>query len=187
MTVMAPKNLWELSDMMKFAVHFNGPIALRYPRGEAYTGLKDHRAPVRYGKAEVLEQGEKIALLAVGNMVKTAVQVRKLLQEQGYQVTLVNMRFVKPFDMALVRELSGSHELLVTMEENVRNGGFGEQVASFVMEEVLSARVQIVALPNRFVHQGSVSSQMKETGIDADSAARKILKVYKELEQKVRK
>ena len=187
MTVMAPKNLWELSDMMKFAVHFNGPIALRYPRGEAYTGLKDHRAPVRYGKAEVLEQGEKIALLAVGNMVKTAVQVRKLLQEQGYQVTLVNMRFVKPFDMALVRELSGSHELLVTMEENVRNGGFGEQVASFVMEEGLPARVQIIALPNRFVHQGSVSSQMKETGIDADSVAGKILKVYKELEQKVRK
>lgn len=187
MTVMAPKNLWELSDMMKFAVHFNGPIALRYPRGEAYTGLQDHRAPVRYGKAEVLEQGEKIALLAVGNMVKTAVQVRELLQEQGYQVTLVNMRFVKPFDMALVRELSGSHELLVTMEENVRNGGFGEQVASFVMEEGLSARVQIIALPNRFVHQESVSSQMKETGIDADSVAGKILKVYKELEQKVRK
>ena len=187
MTVMAPKNLWELSDMMKFAVHFNGPIALRYPRGEAYTGLQDHRAPVRYGKAEVLEQGEKIALLAVGNMVKTAVQVRELLQEQGYQVTLVNMRFVKPFDMALVRELSGSHELLVTMEENVRNGGFGEQVASFVMEEGLSARVQIIALPNRFVHQGSVSSQMKETGIDAESVAGKILKVYKELEQKVRK
>ena len=187
MTVMAPKNLWELSDMMKFAVHFNGPIALRYPRGEAYTGLQDHRAPVRYGKAEVLEQGEKIALLAVGNMVKTAVQVRELLQEQGYQVTLVNMRFVKPFDMALVRELSGSHELLVTMEENVRNGGFGEQVASFVMEEGLSARVQSIARPNRFVHQGSVSSQMKETGIDADSVAGKILKVYKELEQKVRK
>lgn len=187
MTVMAPKNLWELSDMMKFAVHFNGPIALRYPRGEAYTGLQEHRAPIRYGKAEVLEQGEKIALLAVGNMVKTAVQVRELLQEQGYQVTLVNMRFVKPFDMALVRELSGSHELLVTMEENVRNGGFGEQVASFVMEEGLPARVQIIALPNRFVHQGSVSSQMKETGIDADSVAGKILKVYKELEQKVRK
>ncbi len=119
--------------------------------------------------------------------MKTAVQVRELLQEQGYQVTLVNMRFVKPFDMALVRELSGSHELLVTMEENVRNGGFGEQVASFVMEEGLPARVQIIALPNRFVHQGSVSSQMKETGIDAESVAGKILKVYKELEQKVRK
>ena len=179
MTVMAPKNLWELSDMMKFAVHFNGPIALRYPRGEAYTGLEDHREPIRYGKAEVLEEGKEIALLAVGNMVKIAVGVRELLKEQGYDVTLVNMRFVKPFDTALVRELSRSHSLLVTMEENVRNGGFGEQVASFVMEEELPARVQIVALPNRFVRQGSVASQMKETGIDADSVAEKVLKKYR--------
>ena len=179
MTVMAPKNLWELSDMMKFAVHFNGPIALRYPRGEAYTGLEDHREPIRYGKAEVLEEGKEIALLAVGNMVKIAVGVRELLKEQGYDVTLVNMRFVKPFDTALVQELSRSHSLLVTMEENIRNGGFGEQVASFVMEEELPARVQIVALPNRFVHQGSVASQMKETGIDADSVAEKVLKKYR--------
>lgn len=179
MTVMAPKNLWELSDMMKFAVHFSGPIALRYPRGEAYTGLEDHREPIRYGKAEVLEEGKEIALLAVGNMVKIAVRVRELLKEQGYDVTLVNMRFVKPFDTALVQELSRSHSLLVTMEENIRNGGFGEQVASFVMEEELPARVQIVALPNRFVHQGSVASQMKETGIDADSVAEKVLKKYR--------
>lgn len=175
MTVMAPKNLWELSDMMKFAVHFDGPIALRYPRGEAYTGLEEHREPLRYGRAEVLEQGEKVALLAVGNMVKTAVQVRELLQEQGLSVTLVNMRFVKPFDMELVRELAKSHDLLVTMEENVRSGGFGEQVAAFAMEEELPARVQIIALPNRFIHQGSVSSQMRETGIDAQSVAEKIL------------
>ena len=179
MTVMAPKNLWELSDMMKFAVHFSGPIALRYPRGEAYTGLEDHREPIRYGKAEVLEEGKEIALLAVGNMVKIAVRVRELLKEQGYDVTLVNMRFVKPFDTALVQELSRSHSLLVTMEENIRNGGFGKQVASFVMEEELPARVQIVALPNRFVHQGSVASQMKETGIDADSVAEKVLKKYR--------
>ena len=165
--------------MMKFAVHFSGPIALRYPRGEAYTGLEDHREPIRYGKAEVLEEGKEIALLAVGNMVKIAVRVRELLKEQGYDVTLVNMRFVKPFDTALVQELSRSHSLLVTMEENIRNGGFGEQVASFVMEEELPARVQIVALPNRFVHQGSVASQMKETGIDADSVAEKVLKKYR--------
>ena len=179
MTVMAPKNLWELSDMMKLAVHFSGQSALRYPRGEAYTGLEDHREPIRYGKAEVLEEGKEIALLAVGNMVKIAVRVRELLKEQGYDVTLVNMRFVKPFDTALVQELSRSHSLLVTMEENIRNGGFGEQVASFVMEEELPARVQIVALPNRFVHQGSVASQMKETGIDADSVAEKVLKKYR--------
>ncbi len=187
MTVMAPKNLWELSDMMKFAVHFNGPIALRYPRGEAYTGLKDHRAPVRYGKAEVLEQGEKIALLAVGNMVKTAVQVRELLQEQGYQVTLVNMRFVKPFDMALVHELSGSHELLVTMEENVRNGGFGEQVASFVMEEGLSARVQIDCAAQPVCPSGKCVLSDEGDRDRRGQCCRKGPESIQELEQKVRR
>lgn len=183
MTVMAPKNLWELSDMMKFAVKFHGPVALRYPRGEAYTGLEECRSPIQYGKAEVIEKGEKIALLAVGNMVKTAVEVKQLLGRKGFSVTLVNMRFVKPFDKALVRELSENHCLLVTMEENVRSGGFGERLASFAMEENLPVRIQIVALPNRFVHQGSVASQMKHTGIDAESAAEAILKKYNGLEQ----
>lgn len=183
MTVMAPKNLWELSDMMKFAVKFHGPVALRYPRGEAYTGLEEYRSPIQYGKAEVLEKGEKIALLAVGNMVKTAVEVKRLLGGKGFSVTLVNMRFVKPFDKALVRELSENHRLLVTMEENVRSGGFGERLASFAMEENLPVGVQIIALPNRFVHQGSVASQMKHTGIDAESAAEAILKKYNGLEQ----
>ena len=185
MTVMAPKNLWELSDMMKFAVHFDGPIALRYPRGEAYTGLEEHREPLCCGKAEVLERGEKIALLAVGNMVKTAVRVRELLMEQGYDVTLVNMRFVKPFDTELVTELSHSHGLLVTMEENVQSGGFGEQIASFVLEEELPARVQIIALPDRFVRQGSVVSQMKATGIDADTVAARILEKYQKMKERL--
>lgn len=183
MTVMAPKNLWELSDMMKFAVKFNGPIALRYPRGEAYTGLEEYRAPIQYGKAEIIERGEEIALLAVGNMVKTAVEVKRRLSGQGISVTVVNMRFVKPFDKALIRELSESHRLLVTMEENVRSGGFGEKIASFAMEENLPVRVQIIALPNCFVHQGSVASQMKHTGIDAESAAGAILEKYNGLEQ----
>lgn len=185
MTVMAPKNLWELSDMMKFAVKFSGPVALRYPRGEAYTGLQEYREPLVYGKAEIIETGEKIALLAVGNMVKTAVRVKEILKEQGVSATLVNMRFVKPFDRALVRDLSRSHRLLVTMEENVRSGGFGEKVADFAMEEGLAAKIQIIALPNRFVHQGSVASQMRETGIDADSVAGAVLKKYRGLEQNV--
>ena len=90
-------------------------------------------------------------------------------------------------EMAKAFAQAGAKVAVAFNGENVRNGGFGEQVASFVMEEGLSARVQIIALPNRFVHQGRVSSQMKETGIDADSVAGKILKVYKELEQKVRK
>ncbi len=98
MTVMAPKNKWELSDMLKFAVQYQGPIALRYPRGEAYDGLAEFRAPVILGKSEILYEEADIALLAVGSMVKTAEQVREILKDAGYNCTLVNGRFVKPID-----------------------------------------------------------------------------------------
>ena len=98
MCVMAPKNKWELSDMMKFAVDYTGPIALRYPRGEAYDGMQEFRAPVVYGKSEVLYDEEGILLLAVGSMVKVADEVRRHLKELGYPCTLVNARFVKPID-----------------------------------------------------------------------------------------
>ena len=105
MTVMAPKNKWELSDMLKFAIRQKSPIAIRYPRGEAYTGLEDYRAPIEMGKAEILEKGKEIAILAVGNMVRTAVQVTENLRNCGYEPTLVNMRFVKPLDMDLLEIL----------------------------------------------------------------------------------
>ena len=128
MTVMAPKNKWELSDMLKFAIRQKSPVAIRYPRGEAYTGLEDYRAPIEMGKAEILEKGKEIAILAVGNMVRTAVQVTENLRNCGYEPTLVNMRFVKPLDMDLLEILREDHSLIVTMEENVKSGGFGEQV-----------------------------------------------------------
>ena len=105
MTVMAPKNKWELSDMLKFAIRQKSPVAIRYPRGEAYTGLEDYRAPIEMGKAEILEKGKEIAILAVGNMVRTAVQVTENLRNCGYEPTLVNMRFVKPLDMDLLEIL----------------------------------------------------------------------------------
>ena len=115
MTVMAPKNKWELSDMMKFAIRQNGPVAIRYPRGEAYTGLEEYRAPIEMGKAEVLEKGKEIAILAVGNMVRTAVQVTENLRKKGYEPTLVNMRFVKPLDTELLDIIKEDHSLIVTM------------------------------------------------------------------------
>ncbi len=131
MCIMAPKNKWELSDMVKFAVDFGGPIAIRYPRGQAYDGLKSHRAKISYGKSETIYEGSQIALLAVGSMVKTAEETYRLLEQQGYRCTLINARFVKPLDSALLDSLPQNHQLLVTMEENVQSGGFGEHVLQY--------------------------------------------------------
>ena len=174
MHIMAPKNKWELSDMMKFAVGFGAPIAVRYPRGEAYDGLEDYREPVVYGKSEMIFEEKDIALMAVGSMVKTAVEVREKLKEKGYNVTLVNGRFVKPIDTDIIEHLSDDHTLLVTMEENVESGGFGEKVRSYVDERKVTMGVLNICVPDEYVEHGNVELLRKEIGIDADSIVAKI-------------
>lgn len=175
MTVMAPKNKWELSDMMKFAIRQNGPVAIRYPRGEAYTGLEEYRAPIEMGKAEVLEKGKEIAILAVGNMVRTAVQVTENLRKKGYEPTLVNMRFVKPLDTELLDIIKEDHSLIVTMEENVKSGGFGEQVMTYYGSRMHGPAVRIVAIEDRFVPHGSVEDLMRQQQMDSDSVTERVL------------
>lgn len=183
MTVMTPKNKWELSDMLKFAIRQKSPVAIRYPRGEAYTGLEDYRAPIEMGKAEILEKGKEIAILAVGNMVRTAVQVTENLRNCGYEPTLVNMRFVKPLDMDLLEILREDHSLIVTMEENVKSGGFGEQVMTYYGSRLHSPAVRIVAIEDKFVPHGSVEDLMHQQQMDSASVTERILR-WKEEQQK---
>ena len=178
MHIMAPKNKWELSDMLKFAVGFDGPIALRYPRGEAYDGLRDFRKPIVYGKSEWIYEEEDIALLAVGSMVKTAEQVRRKLKEIGYSCSLVNARFVKPVDTGILQELAGEHKLFVTMEENVRSGGYGEKVLDYVTGQGLPVQVLNISIPDEYVEHGNVDALYEEVGIDAESVIRRIIEKY---------
>lgn len=183
MHVMAPKNKWELSDMMKFALEFEGPIAIRYPRGEAYDGLQEFREPVVCGKSEVLYEEEDICILAVGSMVKTAVSVRKILKDIGYACSLVNVRFVKPIDEQLIQEFSGTHKLLVTMEENVARGGFGESVRSYVDSlPGVRAKVLSVSLPDLYVEHGSVDLLKEELGLTEGCVAKRIVTEWAAME-----
>lgn len=187
MTILAPKNLWELSDMIKFAVDYDGPIAVRYPRGEAYTGLKEFRAPICLGKSEVIHEGSRVALLAVGSMVKMAEEVQKQLKERmDMDAALVNARFVKPIDEELLRSFADTYELVVTLEENVKDGGFGERVLAFAEEEGLPFGVEIIALPDRFIPHGSVSYQMKQVGFTPEDICGRIEEYYRKQGQEER-
>ena len=187
MTILAPKNLWELSDMIKFAVDYDGPIAVRYPRGEAYTGLKEFRAPICLGKSEVIHEGSRVALLAVGSMVKMAEEVQKQLKERmDMDAALVNARFVKPIDEELLRSFADTYELVVTLEENVKEGGFGERVLAFAEEEDLPFGVEIIALPDRFIPHGSVSYQMKQVGFTPEDICGRIEEYYRKQGQEER-
>ena len=180
MHIMAPKNKWELADMMKYAVSFEGPIAIRYPRGEAYDGLEEYRQPIASGKAEWIYQEKEIALVAVGSMVKTAEQVRLRLKEEGYaDCSLLNARFVKPIDEETILDAAGTHSLLVTMEENVLSGGFSEKVIDLMEANGNPAEVLPITLPDEYVEHGNVELLKKEVGIDTESIVRKILATLK--------
>lgn len=177
MTVMAPKNKWELSDMMKFAVKYDGPIAIRYPRGLAYDGLQEYRKPINYGQGEIIYEECEIAIMAVGSMVKTAEKVRDILiNKYNKHVTLVNARFVKPIDEEMVKYLSKQHDLIVTMEENVETGGYGEAVRKYACEEGITSKILVCALPDDYVEHGNVNILAKEVGIDQDSLVERILR-----------
>lgn len=175
MTVMAPKNGQELRDMLRFALKLGRPAAIRYPRGAAFNGLGDFRAPMELGKAERLYEEGGILLLAVGSMVKTALKVREMLAAQGMKCSIVNARFVQPMDTELLREAVGEYSLIVTMEENVHSGGFGEHVAAWYAEQDIDAELLQIAIPDAFVPHGSPAQLCQLTGIDAESIVTKIL------------
>ena len=172
MSVMAPKNLWELRAMLDFAMEYNGPLAIRYPRGEAYRGLREFRQPIAYGKGEMLYEEKDIALLAVGSMVSTGEHVREKLKKEGYSCSLANGRFVKPVDTELVAHLAGNHGLIVTLEENVLQGGYGLAVTAYIHAHFPHIKVWNVALPDAYVEHGNVSILREGLGIDSDSIIR---------------
>ena len=169
MTVMAPKNKWELADMLRFAVRMESPAALRYPRGEASENFREFRSPVEYGKSERIYEEEDIAVIGVGHMMDTAAEVRRLLKNTGYNCSLVNARFVKPLDGGMLRELAKDHQLILTVEENVKTGGYGEQVEAFVEDQNLPVHVLTAALPDDYIEHGSVDILREEVLLDAPS------------------
>lgn len=174
MTVMAPKNDWELEEMLKFAAASKGPCAIRYPKGTAYQGLMDFREPVSQGKSEVIYRGKKVAILAAGSMVSVCVQVYEALKKEGYEPTLVNVRFMKPLDTELLDKLAKDHELFVTVEENVKNGGYGEHVAAYMEACHKECRVLPVAIWDRFVEHGGVDSLRAKIGLSAPAICQAI-------------
>lgn len=185
MTLMAPKNKWELSDMVKFAVKYTHPAAIRYPRGEAFDGLEEYRAPVELGKSEVIYEEGNAVLLAYGSMVKTAVEVRERLKQSGISCALVNMRFAKPLDQAVLDRISKRYELAVTMEENVRSGGMGEAVSEYLQEHGFGIKVLHAAIEDEFIPHGNAEELKRQAGLDAETIAEKIVKFFrKDLDNK---
>lgn len=177
MTVMSPKNKWELSDMMKYAVAAEGPIAIRYPRGEAYCGLEEYRAEVVTGKCEEMytvgEGSKKVLLFALGSMVKVAEKAAEVLGTE-YTVTVTNARFVEPIDTEYILKASDEFDCIVSLEEGIRNGGMGEKVLRILYEDGYKGRFINVSVQDQFVTHGAPDKLLSVLKMDAQSVVERV-------------
>ncbi len=169
MTIIAPKDTKELVESLKFAVKHNGPIAIRFPRGNAYVMEQQDDVIISYGKSEIVSQGKDIAVIAVGNMFEETMKAYKLLKKDNIDITLINARFIKPLDTVMIEEIATTHKMIVVVEEAIKKGGYGEAVASFIMEHGINTHVKIMAIDDQFVEQGMVEDLRKKIGIDYNS------------------
>lgn len=176
-TIMAPKNRFEFKRMIEYSVDFNAPLAIRIPKGKASDVYAEADSPIEYGKSEILVKGEKIAVLAVGSCVETAKQVNDILTDKGYKPTIVNARFIKPIDETLINELVANHSVIVTIEENIINGGYGMNVLQYVNNNALDIKVITKALPDMFIEHGESGILKQEYGLGADTIAEDIIKI----------
>ena len=179
MTVFAAKNLWELKSALEFAVTYQGPMAIRYPRGEAYRGLKEFHQPIEYGRGEMIYQESDYALLAVGSMVSTAEHIREKWKAEGHACSLANGRFVKPVDTQLIDRLAENHNKIITLEENVLQGGYGLAVTAYIHSHYPHIQVLNIALPDAYVEHGNVSRLREALGIDSDSIVKKMKEYFR--------
>ncbi len=174
MTIFAPKNAKELFEGLNFLLNLNSPCAIRYPRGEIYEGLDDFYQEIELGKSEIIYEEEDIALLCLGTMLSTGNNLRKRLKEDGLNVSLINLRFVKPLDYEMLDRISKNHNMIVTMEENVINGGVGMLIADYINKKYNNKKILHIGIDDIFVEHGDISLIKRDLKIDSASIYDKI-------------
>lgn len=177
MVVMAPQDENELRCMLLTAVDHSGPIAVRYPRGQG-TGVEIEKEirPIEIGRARIVTEGDDLLILSIGRCVHESIKAVDLLKEKGFSATVVNCRFVKPLDTALLVDLAGQYSRIITVEENVLQGGFGSAVLECLNDAgVAGFSLKRIGLPDMFVEHGAPDTLRSKYGLDADGIARTAL------------
>ncbi|MDU6248498.1 MAG: 1-deoxy-D-xylulose-5-phosphate synthase, partial [Paeniclostridium sordellii] len=172
--VMAPKDTKELELMMDLSLEIDGPMAIRYPRGNSYYIDKGSYEPIKLGKYEIINQGKDVLILAIGNMVKQSIEAIDILNNVGINPTLVNARFLKPIDENMITELAKNHKYIVTVEDNVITGGFGSRINKFIIDNKLENEIINIGIKDEFVPHGDVNSLYESCGISPRCIASEI-------------
>ena len=164
LTVMSPKNGQELEDMLEFAINYDKPVVIRYPRGKVSDLLDNYRQPVKLNENEIILQGKDICIMAAGTMVLEAYKACAMLKDEGYKPTLVNIRFLHDIDRELILQMSETHSLFVIAEEVVYTGSYAERCrAAFD-----NIRIETVTLPDKYIEHGSVEQLRQRYHITAE-------------------
>jgi 1-deoxy-D-xylulose-5-phosphate synthase len=174
MTLMAPKDEQEMRDMLYSAIfdYTFGPVAIRFPRGKSVGTPLEPMKAIPYGKWEKLTNGDDIAILAVGNMVKEALKAYEILHQQNISATIINARFIKPLDIDCLEEICHNFTSVITIEEGQKTGGFGTAILEFLAaKEYHHVRVLNLGIPDKFIEHGTQAELLKEVGLDAQSIA----------------
>ncbi|XOB64974.1 1-deoxy-D-xylulose-5-phosphate synthase [Deferribacteres bacterium DY0037] len=174
LTIMLPKDGYELVAMMKLAENLETPVALRYARGEAgnYTDIEQEKVII--GEPQVVNQGEEIAIVSVGHIFCEAYKAYQTLKDQGYNPTLINLRFLKPLNGKAVADALRGVKIVATVEEGSVKGGAGEEIQSILMDNSICTKVLKFGLPDSFIEHGDINSLRKIAGIDAESIVSRI-------------
>ncbi len=177
MVCIAPKDSRELEDSLEFALNHNFPCSIRYPKGEAYSLGYDEK--ISLGKSQVISQGKDVCIIALGSMVKNAIDCASLLKEEGISTFLVNARFIKPLDKELLKYIGNNFKVIVTIEEGSLAGGFGSAVAEFFGSENISEKAKLICagFPDEFITFAKREKLFEIYGLDGYSLSRRIKQV----------
>ncbi|AFS78397.1 1-deoxy-D-xylulose-5-phosphate synthase Dxs [Gottschalkia acidurici 9a] len=173
--IMAPKDKSEFIEMIKFSSKLELPSAIRFPRGACINFIEEKCLPIEVGKSEVINHGEKIALISLGKMVEVSYKAIMELKEIGKNITLINGRFVKPLDEKLILDVAKSHQVIITLEDNAKIGGFGSLINNLLIKNNFKGKVINISIPDEFVEHGSVEKLYEELGMDKESIKNIIL------------
>ena len=173
-TVMAPKDSEELDLMLDLSLELNEPVAIRYPRGNTYYLNKGSYQPIKKGSFEIIDEGKETVVLAIGTMVKHALEAKQILLKDNINPTIVNARFLKPIDEELLHSLLKSHKSVVTIEDNVKSGGFGSRINQFIIDNNYDNRIENISLPDEFIQHGDIDALYDIVGLSAIGIANKI-------------
>jgi 1-deoxy-D-xylulose-5-phosphate synthase len=183
LVVMAPKDDLELKTMLRLALDHNGPVAIRYPKGKIPLINSRLKLPVLFkvGEAEILKDGTDVALIGIGSTVSTVLAAAEKLEKEGIHPMVINARFIKPLDMTLLSKVASLVPKIITVEDNVIQGGFGSAVLELLNEmELLHVRIKRLGIPDLFIEQGDTNELRKIYGLDEDSISSVVISFLKE-------